>query len=496
MIFSIIIPILLLAVSTPSSSMSVDQDSRQVSPDVFSCDSSSPTTNAICKLALAHVNSELEAANLSVHRDGVLFSIDNDKDQKISTGHSCTVTAKARRKQLSAHFSSSTTLDLRGNSLTDPLALSLYLPVSLSGRIDIKQRFGKKVFGHCSNFGSDSYSLKGSASTNVKLVVGLSLNPSLGKHSSGDYFLLLEPSVVVLFSLDKLDIDFRSSGVSPLTAAVTFLNGFTSTVSKSLTALFKGDSVSKITDESLFFDLGVPIVLGIGGLPGALEDAVWSVLTRTGEHITRKLAAGFRRDLEDDLNTKVRKALKTDLEGKRAIIIPKEVAQLLAEGKKAVDIVKNLPADPSVGCMNDIQSFCSECRGCSECGNRAKKCVAEKSEYIKQNTPIGLIKAIPKIAKKLPTPTPSPRALPTFIQSRETCFEYTNGLCRSCRGCNECQRLSSICQKMARQTPSPSPTPIKENVKRKRCYEESSSLCTKCRGCSQCVEKYRSCEHL
>lgn len=165
---------------------SVDSGSRQILPSVFTCDTSDSTMKLICSTALTQLNTELKEAGVSVDRDGVLFSYDDPKDERIPTGHSCSVTAQARHKQVSAKLSSSADVVLSGKSLTEPLAITLTLPVSIDSRVDVKQKFGGRVLGKCIHLGSDSYSLKARASATANIVIGLSLNPSLGKVASGD----------------------------------------------------------------------------------------------------------------------------------------------------------------------------------------------------------------------------------------------------------------------------------------------------------------------
>lgn len=460
----ILVTVFLFSFAIASNPLRVNHQARQISSDVFSCDSPKPIVQAICKVALERVNSELQAAGISIRRSGVLFSIDDPKDEKINTGHSCSVTAQARHKFFSAHFSSDADLNLSGNSLTEPLAVRLFLPVSVNARIDIKQRFGARIFGRCSKYGSDSYSLKGGVSSNVNLVVGLTLAPSLGTTPSGDYALVLKPAVAVLFELNKLDFDFRTSGVSPLSSAVTFVSGFISTNTKVIKTLFKGDSVSTVVRERLLFDVGVPILLGIGGLPGILEDAVWSVLSKIGEHFARKDAEGYGRDLETELNEKVRRALKTDSDGTRTIIIPKEIVELIQAGKSADSLLSDAPSDPSIACMKEVGLLCSQCRGCSECSRRAFECQRKKAEYVRLYKPSSLVAATPKIALKTPTPptpTPSPAGLPSYPKTRAACMRHADDVCEVCHGCANCQKLQMVCRSLptssspSRRTPPP-----------------------------------------
>lgn len=398
--------------------------SRQILPSVFSCDSSDPLLQAICKEALKKINAELQSGGISIDRAGLLFNYDDPKDEKIRTGHSCTVTADVKHKRVTARIDRSAGVNLSGNSLTEPLTLRFKLPVTVDARVDVKQRFGTRLIFGCSNYASDSYSLKATLSTQADAVIGFALNPSLGKVASGDYGLVLEPNVAVLSSLDNFDLDFRVSGVSPITSVLTHIVGFSSTILKSITALFKGDSVSKIIKDSLVFDFGVPIVLGIGALPRPVEDLIWGQLANFAEHIIEKEALGFGADLEDKLNADVRRIFKTDDDGKRTIIVKKEIVQLVAGGAGSSQIFIDPPRKRSLkACKDPVLRLCAQCRGCPDCVNRLRACDKAEREYNRQYGATNLVASKPKIASLPPVSTAPPTTTTTTTTRTRT---FTN----------------------------------------------------------------------
>lgn len=297
--------------------------SRQISPGVLSCNSSDALIHAICNAALDKVNTELEAANIAIRKDGVLFTYDNPRDFDVPTGHSCSVTAKVRHQHATAHFSASSTLRLTGNSISDEIAISLQLPVRVNARVEARQRFGFRFFGKCRRLGRDTFTLKAGADALADVVVGVTLNPSLRRLSNGNLELTLMPRIAALFELDDLDLDFRVSGVSPITSILTFIVGFKSSLLRSVTSLLKGDSLKSVFKDltrSLLYDFGATVVLGIGALPRPLESLVFDALANIAERKIERESKGFGETLEDKLNEEVRSALKVGSDGKRVIV--------------------------------------------------------------------------------------------------------------------------------------------------------------------------------
>ncbi|CAN8065719.1 unnamed protein product [Agarophyton chilense] len=322
-------------------SLALSPTYKQISPEVLRCKSSDAIINGICEIALGKINSELEAAGIGIKKDGILFTYDDPTHEGIPTGHSCSVTAKVRHKHASAHFSSSSTLKLTGTSLSDALALRLNIPVRVNAKVDVRQRFGVRFFGKCKRYARDTFSLKAGATTKADVMLGLSINPSLRKLSNGNFELTLMPAIAALFELDDINLKFRVSKVSPITPIWTFIVGFKSTLLKSISGLFKGDSLKDVFKElkqSLIYDIGAPIVLGIGALPRPLEALIFDALGNIAERKIEREANGFSENLEDKLNEELRRALKVGADGKRVIIFKGNFLNLLGESANINDL--------------------------------------------------------------------------------------------------------------------------------------------------------------
>lgn len=175
---------------------------------------------------------------------------DSPEDQKIDAGHSCSVTVKVAHQHAEARISSSSTLDVRGDAIREPMALRLNVPVSFSASARVKQRFGTRlVLGGCSSYASDSYTFEGSASATADVRAAIALNPSFGQTSDGDLALMLHPAATVATYLDDPHVNFRVSGVSPITPAWTWVAGISSTVARATTAAFKGDGIGDVSNR-------------------------------------------------------------------------------------------------------------------------------------------------------------------------------------------------------------------------------------------------------
>lgn len=407
---------------------------KQVSPDVFSCDSADPVIRAVCKEGLGKFNSELSKAGISIDSGNFIFNYDDPDDESIPTGHSCTVRAEMQHKHISAKISSSSRLDISGNALTEPLAVRVELPVSLQARVDIKQRFGVRlIFGRCSTVGSDSYSLKASVGTVANIVVGFFLNPSLAVMDTGEYVLKIEPKLAVMSAISNTKLNFEVSGVSPVSGVLTRVLGFSSTVLKSATALLNGESVSEIVLRSIPFDFGVPVLLGIGILPQPIETSIWNQILKRR---ATKEAKGFVEDLGDKLSATIGKALKLDSDGKRVLIVKKETVDRLRAGTSISHIFESEPTsrDPSADCYRALGELCTSCDYCRQCEDEEYRCQQISEDFFNRYGRFfkaKFVPAIPKVAS-ISTPTPAPR-----VDNRspyQKCIDWAYEECDQCGG--------------------------------------------------------------
>ncbi|WP_437763743.1 hypothetical protein WMF27_39290 [Sorangium sp. So ce281] len=379
-------------------------EQRLIQPGIINCDTGPQEVRSLCKMALDRVNSELDARGITVDGEGILFELDDPTDRKIDTGHSCTVRAEQRHATYSARLKRSASLDITGDSLTRPLAVKLSLPVEYSAKIDVNQTFGYRVLGSCNKSGSDSYSLRGSLATTADIVLGLDLNPTFGVRENGDYAITLEPKVAVATALRNTNVDLRVSGVSPITPVVTFATGFSSTVAKSATALFSGDSVSRIVEGSAAWDFGVPVLLGIGALPRPLEDAMFGVIESRAAREIERSAARFGPGLQGALQQKLNAALKLE-NGKRVLIVKRDfLAQLGAGAAPSSQFVEVWrPQNPRAACEARANEQCRY--GGASCEALSRQCHAEEQEYLRLYPPVAstIIGASPMQPRYVPS---------------------------------------------------------------------------------------------
>lgn len=388
----------------------IEHAGKQISANVFTCDSSNELLNAVCQVGLRRINNDLEAAGIAIDQDGLLFTWEDPADKKINTGHSCTVTAKVTNQKASARITSGAMLRFNGNSLTEPFAMRLQLPVVLDAKVDVKQRFGTRILGSCSNTGSDSYDLKATLTTTADAMLGLSFNPSFGMLDSGDYGLVIEPKVAVVSQVRNTDLSFRISGVSPLTPVLTFVHGFGSSLFKIVTTLFTGDSIKGVL-SGLLFDLGAPIILGIGALPRPLEAEIWDRILKSPQREAEKKAMGFGNDIEEKLQADLRRIFKLQADGKRVFIIKKDIVELVRDLGVNADVFTEPPISPSVECeerakvpcrSNDLNVIYDVCIPLQQ------ECQRLAREHQEKYSPTSVIVSKPKVASLPPPPTTQP----------------------------------------------------------------------------------------
>lgn len=340
---------MLLALVTGQHSPSLLEPAvHQISPGVFSCKSSNPIKRQLCDILLGKLNAELQSAGISITKNDILFTYNNGRHEHIDTGHSCSVRAQLRNRHAEARLQRSASLKVQLPTLQRPLTIAIKLPVSLSGELEIRKRFGLKVFRKCNRIGSDTFRLRGSLSTQARALLGFALNPTLRVLPSGDYELAARPSAIVMFELQSTNIRFRVSGLSFLSAIWTKIVAFRSTIGSSLSSLVRGRSLKSVwkkISRNAAFDFGAPIALGLGSLPGPLERTIFKAFGKVIARVLEKKAKGFGSDLEDKLNAEIRRALKTDASGRRVIIIKRDFIKLLhSTGPNADIFLKPKPA--------------------------------------------------------------------------------------------------------------------------------------------------------
>ena len=245
-------------------SFPLSSSERQIDSQVLECNSSDRIIQTICELALNAINNELQKTGIRITQNDFLYSIHDENVEKIDTGHSCTVRAELRSRKSIVTLSRDSKIDFSFDSVSEPITLAVELPVSYYEEYVIRQRAGVRVLGGCSTLGRDTYKLYGEVSTTAQISISLDLNPTFKVLSLNEYLLKINPKAIVLFNLDDINIDFKSSGLSPITKIWNFVVGLSSTKLKVITSLFKGDGVRESFDiikSSIGTDVGSPLLL-------------------------------------------------------------------------------------------------------------------------------------------------------------------------------------------------------------------------------------------
>ncbi|KAK3381811.1 hypothetical protein B0H63DRAFT_502139 [Podospora didyma] len=339
------------------------------------CAKGDATVQLLCKLLSNRVNTALAAAHITVDRSGILFSYNDGTHKDLDTGHSCTVTAEITGSSASAKLLASATLNFAGNpiSLSNPALFVAELPVELSARTDIKERFGQRLLGSCVNLGSDSFHASGSLSTKARLAVLFTFAPSLRLDPSGNYILTIKPITKVAAQLIDTNINLDISGISPFNGLATALLGGTSSIFKAITHILKGDSLSEVWNDVLHhvIDVTAGAILSI---PFDQLDNLVEMLAQL--YIDEKkngIAQQYSGELEKSFRALVAKTLGLDANGERQFVIRKDFVDLVNRLGEGADIW--LPDKPAGYCASDAE--CSDgkyCTGIEKCVN--ERCVA------------------------------------------------------------------------------------------------------------------------
>ena len=334
------------------------------------CSKGDATVQALCRVISLKVSAALSAANIRVDSSGILFYYDDGTHSKIDTGHSCTVTAEITNTHAEAKLLSAASLDFSGNplSVSDPSLFVAELPVEVSARIDVKQKFGTRILTGCTNLGSDSFKLTGGVQTTAKVAILFTFAPALVRtDASGNYIFTIRPITKVAAELGRTDINFNISGVSFLNGLITAVLGGTSSIFKAVTNILKGESLKKVWANIKQHVIDV----AVGGLlstPFDLLDDVVELLAQA--YVDEKkngLATSYSGELEKKLRGLVAGALGLDANGERQFVIRREFIELISQFGEGVDVF--LPDKPAGYCVGDAE--CSDGKFC----NGAERCV-------------------------------------------------------------------------------------------------------------------------
>ncbi|KAI0566307.1 hypothetical protein FGB62_10g37 [Gracilaria domingensis] len=174
--------------------------------------------------------------------------------------------------------------------------------------------------------------MEASLSTTANMVIGLTLNPVFYTRSTGDFVLSVTPVAAVMFDLENTDLDFDVRGLSFVTTIAGPLLGFTSSLTDGIKDIFDGRGVRTVIDnleDSLLFDLGIPILSRVDALPRPARDLVFELLSDVGEKELEKEEEGYGSDFEQFLNSKIRDAIGADSSGEREFVVRGDILDLI-----------------------------------------------------------------------------------------------------------------------------------------------------------------------
>lgn len=370
--------------------------SRQIAPDLFSCNKGDSVQRTLCTILLNKVNTELTKAGISITKNDVLLKYNNGKHENIPTGHSCTRTAQLRNRAVTVTLSRAAKLNTKVSSLRARIAVALRLPVLLDVRLVVRQRFGYRFLGKCKRKARDTITLKGRINTVADILLAFALQPRVRTLRSGELEVSIRPEAAVVFDLDNTDVRLRVSGASPFAAVYTFVAGVTSNLFRSIEDIVSGSSLKRVWEDLIARignDLGSAIIVGVGSLPRPVEDLIFRLIGKYGSRKLEKKAMSIDDDLENRLNERLRRALKTDTYGTRKFIIKKEYRALIEASGLAADIF-NVPPPPSRAAQ-----CASECASVSS--SHRSMCLA----YCKGAN-------MRRVVPRSPSPSPSPSRRP------------------------------------------------------------------------------------
>jgi hypothetical protein len=288
-----------------------------------------------CEIAAEKFYGELNSRGISLDNGAVVFTLSPMiTPREIDTGHSCTHKMWIKDNHLKGHLASSGTLDLKGNSLSEPLIFYTNLPINMNAAINLKEEWNWNFLGSCNELASDTYQAKADVSTNVTTRILISLGPKLDILENGDYLITIAPMSNVRFSLPEVDFDYDFDGRSPFNGLLTIMTNdllmfgpiaLTFTIFE---AAVEGDSIGDELEQKLK-TAGADLFIGSfqtidhWDIP-YLEDVVEQLANEWALDEIYGAAEGFEMQLQKSIDAEIARALNLDSQGKREILIPKE----------------------------------------------------------------------------------------------------------------------------------------------------------------------------
>ncbi|KAK3897350.1 hypothetical protein C8A05DRAFT_39104, partial [Staphylotrichum tortipilum] len=172
--------------------------------------------------------------------------------------------------------------------LSDPIVFAAELPVELSARATIKQRFGASIpWVGCRNYAGDTSHATGSPTTVAKVAILFTVGPSLTTDAGGNFILTIKPITKAASQLSSMKIDFKVTGVS-------FWSGFLTAVLGSITS--------------------------IQNVIGSLVEALAQSYVRDQ---VKGVAKEYTGVMENTLRSKIAQVLHLDAKGERRFVVKK-----------------------------------------------------------------------------------------------------------------------------------------------------------------------------
>ena len=294
----------------------------------------------LCELILDRINAELDVGRLSYDTNGLLFTYEDPTDMRVSSS-SCSTRVEVTHQRATARISSSSSINLQGNAIDEPLALHLQVPFELEARVDGKTEIGTRLLlGSCNHYATDHYYGTAGAGGTADVLLAFELAPTFGANAAGHLVVTIEPNAVLELTLNDPYLDFELHGVNKLAQAAAFITSLGNTTLSLTGALLAGDSLSDVLEDSII-DLALP--LGLTLLDFATSTFASELLEDHAAILAARQVQNIGYGLEDDLNAQIAEALDLDAAGKRTFVIDSNFASLIQGGATLDDLLLLVP---------------------------------------------------------------------------------------------------------------------------------------------------------
>ena len=311
------------------------------------CKKGNDGVQLLCRLAANKIHGPLVAASIRADPSSLLFTYNDPTKRKISTGHSCAITADITSVDVSVKLLSAVTLNFSAKpfNLSDPIVFAAELPVELSARATIKQRFGATIpWIGCQNYASDTSHATGSTTTVAKVAILFTVAPSLTTDAGGNFVLTIKPITKAASQLSSMKVNFKVSGISFWSGFLTAILGSLTSIQNSIVSLLKGDVIGFVWNniKALLDQVAGVILMLPDSLIGSLVEAL---AQRYVQDQVKGVVKGYTGVMENTLRSKIAQVLHLDAKGARRFVVKKNFVDLVRQFGDGADIW--LSASPS-----------------------------------------------------------------------------------------------------------------------------------------------------